>query len=260
MPATRRQVKSFRQALREFDSSWENLITIIEKWGNEAKELHQTERIVAATGNGVAAAGAGLTIVGGILTVFTFGAATPLLLTGIGLGIAGATTSGIGAIVEKVKEKGIKGEVADAQSEFDSAKERFETQCKEMRTNCSDSDGPELVDGIQLSDIVLVCEGFEVCYGITETAVIATKTARSVAAVSARVTARTVTRAAAQGALSAAVGGVFVVFNTALMVKSLVDIAKDKPGELADEMFKYAESLRKNLDEFRDKYPISRIL
>ena len=53
-------------------------------------------------GSGGGAVGGGLTLVGGLLTIMSAGAALPVLLVGTGIGLASGVTGGAAAIAEKI--------------------------------------------------------------------------------------------------------------------------------------------------------------
>ena len=65
---------------------------------------HQTFRtgIAKVVGSGGGAVGGGLTLVGGLLTIMSAGAALPVLLVGTGIGLASGVTGGAAAITEKI--------------------------------------------------------------------------------------------------------------------------------------------------------------
>ena len=79
---TKQTVKSLRAAARELDIIWRNC------------------KIVHATGTTAGIVGGVLTIGGGIATVMTAGAATPLLIAGMAIGGAGASTNLMKSFVE----------------------------------------------------------------------------------------------------------------------------------------------------------------
>lgn len=74
--------KSLRRAADKLDEVWKDC------------------KIAHATGSSVGIVGGLLTIGGGIATICTAGAATPLLLLGMGVGAAGAGTNLVTSIVE----------------------------------------------------------------------------------------------------------------------------------------------------------------
>ena len=51
--------------------------------------------------------GGGLTLVGGLLTIMSAGAALPVLLVGTGIGLASGVTGGAAAITEKIIKVGM---------------------------------------------------------------------------------------------------------------------------------------------------------
>ena len=65
---------------------------------------HQIFRtgIAKVVGSGGGAVGGGLTLVGGLLTIMSAGAALPVLLVGTGIGLASGVTGGAAAIAEKI--------------------------------------------------------------------------------------------------------------------------------------------------------------
>ena len=58
--------------------------------------------IAKVVGSGGGAVGGGLTLVGGLLTIMSAGAALPVLLVGTGIGLASGVTGGAAAITEKI--------------------------------------------------------------------------------------------------------------------------------------------------------------
>ena len=84
-PETKESVKSLREAATYLDKVWK-----------DCKIAHASG---CSAGSGIV--GAGLTIGGGVATILTMGAAAPLLIAGIVIGVAGAGTNVGTAIVEK---------------------------------------------------------------------------------------------------------------------------------------------------------------
>ena len=84
-PETKESVKSLREAATYLDKVWK-----------DCKIAHASG---CSAGSGIV--GAGLTIGGGVATILTMGAAAPLLIAGIVIGILGATTNVGTAIAEK---------------------------------------------------------------------------------------------------------------------------------------------------------------
>ena len=82
-PETKESVKSLREAATYLDKVWKDC------------------KIAHASGCSAGIVGAGLTIGGGVATILTMGAAAPLLIAGIVIGVAGAGTNVGTAIVEK---------------------------------------------------------------------------------------------------------------------------------------------------------------
>ena len=82
-PQTKESVKSLRDAATYLDKVWKDC------------------KIAHASGCSAGIVGAGLTIGGGVATILTMGAAAPLLIAGIVIGILGATTKVGTAIAEK---------------------------------------------------------------------------------------------------------------------------------------------------------------
>ena len=58
-------------------------------------------------GSGGGAVGGGLTLVGGLLTIMSAGAALPVLLVGTGIGLASGVAGGAAAITEKIIKVGM---------------------------------------------------------------------------------------------------------------------------------------------------------
>jgi hypothetical protein len=58
--------------------------------------------IAKVLGSGGGALGGGLTLIGGVLTIMSAGAALPVLLVGTGIGLASGVTGGAAAITEKI--------------------------------------------------------------------------------------------------------------------------------------------------------------
>ena len=58
--------------------------------------------IAKVVGSGGGAVGGGLTLVGGLLTIMSAGAALSVLLVGTGIGLASGVTGGAAAITEKI--------------------------------------------------------------------------------------------------------------------------------------------------------------
>ena len=58
--------------------------------------------IAKVVGSGGGAVGGGLTLVGGLLTIMSAGAALPVLLVGTGIGLASGVAGGAAAITEKI--------------------------------------------------------------------------------------------------------------------------------------------------------------
>ena len=85
--------RSFRQAADTLDELWKN-----------AKKVH-------AFGTSISIAGGLLTTVGGVATMMSAGAATPLLMLGMGAGLAGGGTNVLTSFIEasmnskKIKER-----------------------------------------------------------------------------------------------------------------------------------------------------------
>jgi len=91
--------------------------------------------IAKVVGSGGGAVGGGLTLVGGLLTIMSAGAALPVLLVGTGIGLASGVTGGAAAITEKIiKSKQMKAAEA-ALSADESATQHLEEKVTKLREN-----------------------------------------------------------------------------------------------------------------------------
>ena len=85
---------------------------VLTQLGHSAFQLdHRTLEIfrtgiAKVVGSGGGAVGGGLTLVGGLLTIMSAGAALPVLLVGTGIGLASGVTGGAAAITEKIIKVG----------------------------------------------------------------------------------------------------------------------------------------------------------
>ena len=91
--------------------------------------------IAKAIGSGGGAIGGGLTLVGGILTIASMGAALPVLLAGTSIGLASGIGGGAAAVTEKIiKSRQLK----QAQESIDADKEatcHLEEDISKLRSN-----------------------------------------------------------------------------------------------------------------------------
>ena len=109
---TRKTVWRFRQAADTLDFLWKN-----------CKKTH-----MAGTTAGIL--GGALSIGGGIATIFSAGAATPLLLLGIGLGFAGASTNVVVSYIEAAMNS---NEIKKAEKEWQETVDRLNIMEKNLQ-------------------------------------------------------------------------------------------------------------------------------
>ena len=99
----KKAVQSLRAAADKLDEAWSN------------------GKITRISGTFVGVVRGVITIIGGVATVMTLGAATPLLVTGIGVGVIGAGTNIVGNIKESlINSKEIKKADSDLKEALDS--------------------------------------------------------------------------------------------------------------------------------------------
>ena len=129
--------EAFRQSLREYVSAKEDMIRVLRHWASEARALHRKERMACSGGNLLAVTGAGMTVAGGVMTALSFGAAAPVLLAGVTIGVGGAATAAGAAVLEKVKEQGIRREIGTAEETCRSATSTFEQESLRFVDYCA---------------------------------------------------------------------------------------------------------------------------
>lgn len=102
------ELKVFAVKVKEMNLAKLEAIQCLYEAANYLDKVWRDCRIASAVGNSAGILGGVLTIGGGIATVLTAGAATPLLMAGISLGVAAAGTSlGTAAVETVVKSKQI---------------------------------------------------------------------------------------------------------------------------------------------------------
>ena len=98
-------VEELFQLKSEFRHWTEIRATTIQRLREIADYIDTVSRrtgIAKVVGSGGGAVGGGLTLVGGLLTIMSAGAALPVLLVGTGIGLASGVTGGAAAITEKI--------------------------------------------------------------------------------------------------------------------------------------------------------------
>ena len=117
------QVKRFLEKLEQGIKTRKKTISMLRDLASELDKTQKDVNIAKVTGTSTAVAGGLITVFGGILSIFTAGAASPLIGVGVATAVGGGATAGGAEIAEVVISK---NKMEDAQKILDEDKQTLE--------------------------------------------------------------------------------------------------------------------------------------
>ncbi|KAG1925989.1 apolipoprotein L3-like [Pimephales promelas] len=229
----RRIVTSFNTFNEAYNEHYTAFETAVSEWKtatDSLEEIHHNCTIGSLSGAVIGAAGGITTLVGAILSPFTFGASLIVAGVGIGVGVAGGATGAVSNITNNVKQKALRERFEKLQQDYKKASEPILKSLKKLRkllrklTKFRDFVSSSTLDNVQMSWRI----GRAGVVGVTEFVTLGMLASFGRIAVQSAGVGRAV--AAASGVLS----GILVIADIAFIVKDAREIHQMRQGRVDD--------------------------
>ena len=249
-----KEISSIVNDVRKMNGRMQSAVDKLRTTADYLDKVWKDCRIAAAVGSGTGVVGGLLAIGGGVATILSAGAATPLLIAGIAVGAAGTGTKlGTNSIEAVINSSQVKeaDEVVNAACEI----------AKNVRNKVEMWSGRETRAKQQflgylaskMVDIELDTKTMSVIYGMLRSTGSFVQTSETCVAASAETTAKAAGNAGAKLGAKAA-GGIIIGVSAAFVVWDAVDfgftvrdLVQDKKSEAAKELRQRAKEIESQL-------------
>jgi len=250
-----KEISAFIKGVRETSESFRSAVDELRTTADYLDKVWKDCRIASAVGSGTAIVGGLLTIGGGVATILTAGAATPLLIAGIAVGAAGTGTNlgtnSIEAVINSSKVKKADEALKEAYEKAEKVRNTVELWLGRERKAKLAFLG---YLALRMVDIELDTMTKSIINGVLQYAGLSfVQTSETCVAASAETTAKAAGKAGAKLGAKAA-GGIIIGVSAALVVWDAVDfgftvreLVQDKKSEAARELRQKAREIEAKL-------------